>query len=316
MPRRQWGSPGWGFALRPGTSGQVISPPAPGGGPAPAFDPTSVGGCVRWFDFSDNTAGNITAGATAADIAAVRDKVTSAAWWTTGGVASQEPALVTGGAGINGVQSCQFTQSQGNVPVQWLTMMDAISGGANLSLSSNLGGSFSYSLFIVIELGDPNTKAGYAATYNNPGIIAASGYWGFHSDGWVLGTPNPPFWMRAYQYDADQTDKNVELSGCTTGQTLQATMSFTDPGAGLFANLSYYQDGGLVGAVSSKSGYDNPGGGTGWSDELFMGQGWNGAGDKAGWWGKVGEVILYDNEVSGGDRATIETYLKTKWGTP
>lgn len=35
MPRRQWGSPGWGFALRPGTSGDVISPPPPGGGPAP-----------------------------------------------------------------------------------------------------------------------------------------------------------------------------------------------------------------------------------------------------------------------------------------
>lgn len=270
---------------------------------------------MRWFDFSDNTTKNITAGATSADIAAIRDKVTSTAWWTTNGVSSQEPTLVTGGSGINGVQAAQFTQVQAAVPVQWLTMMDAISGGSNLSLSSNLGGSFSYSLFIVIELGDPNTHAGYAQSYNNPGIIAASGYWGFHSDGWVIGNP---FWVRAYQYDAGSLDKYVELSGCTTGQTLQATMSFDDPGsgAGLVAPLSYYQDGGLVGTVSSRRGYDNPGVGTGWSDELFMGQGWNGAGTKGGWWGKVGEVILYDNEVSGGDRATIETYLKTKWGTP
>jgi len=279
------------------------------------FDPTTITGCVRWFDFSDTAAGNITTGATAADIAAIRDKVTSAAWWTTNGTATREPALVTGGSGIGGLQACEFTQVAGSLPVQYLTIMDAITGGSNISLKSNLGSSFSFSLFLVGEFGIPNTSAGFAATYNNPGIVSASGYWGFHSDGWVVGNP---FWMRAYMYDAGSADKYVELAGNTAGQTFQSTMSFTDPGsgAGLVNPMSYWMNQGLVGTVSSRRGYDNPGGGTGWSDEVFLGMGWNGSGAAGGWWGKVGEVIIYDNEVSAPDRALIENYLKTKWSTP
>lgn len=42
--------------------------------------------------------------------------------------------------------------------------------------------------------------------------------------------------------------------------------------------------------------------------------------DKAGydgaWNGWVGELLVYDGALSSGDRATVEAYLKAKWGTP
>jgi hypothetical protein len=34
------------------------------------------------------------------------------------------------------------------------------------------------------------------------------------------------------------------------------------------------------------------------------------------WQGQVGEMILYNAELSAGDVTLVETYLKNKWGTP
>lgn len=39
-------------------------------------------------------------------------------------------------------------------------------------------------------------------------------------------------------------------------------------------------------------------------------------GYQVAWDGWIGEVLIYDGALSSGDRATIEEYLKAKWGTP
>ncbi len=40
------------------------------------------------------------------------------------------------------------------------------------------------------------------------------------------------------------------------------------------------------------------------------------AGYDAAWNGWIGELLVYDGALSAGDRATVEAYLKAKWGTP
>jgi len=40
------------------------------------------------------------------------------------------------------------------------------------------------------------------------------------------------------------------------------------------------------------------------------------AGYDAAWNGWIGETLVYDGALSAGDRATVEEYLKAKWGTP
>lgn len=311
MPRRQWGSPGWGFALRPGTSGDVISPPAPGGSPAPPIvAPDAVSGLCLWTDPSDTARRTIISGAYSAlqssDTGigrAVGDQVWSAP------SAGARPTTTT----INGRDAMLFNGTNNYMRLK--------TGGGGTDQAMLAAGGYAHdgmvnsqsvTVIAVLEPLDGAVASGYLITYNLPGMLDfSSGYGpGFYIWG-TAGAAN----LSAHIYKftnpgtGDHYVNNATNAGIATPGPRAMWWRQADPGASpatseLYGEVSVTATPQTASVPIEKS-YQNY-----WDYRpMYLGYGYSQYGNC-----KVGEICVWNRSLSDAEVASLGPYFAAQWG--
>lgn len=311
MPRRQWGSMGWGFALRPGTSGDTISPPPPGGSPTPPIvAPDDISGLCLWTDPSDTARSTIISGEysslESSDTGvgrSVGDQV-----WTAPGASNRPPATTINGRAamlFDGSSDYMRLYTNGGVTAQAMLATGGMSHDGMVN-------SQSVTVIAVLEPLDGTVGAGYTITYNLPGMLDfSSGYGpGFYI--WGTAALNN---LAAHIYKftnpgtGDHYINNATNPGLPVAGPSAMWWRQADPGASpatseLYGEISVTATP-QTASVPIEMSYQ-----TYWTYKpMYLGYGYSQYGNC-----KVGEICVWDRSLSDAEVASLGPYFTAQWG--
>ena len=247
------------------------------------FQPDSIAGLTLWLDPSD--ANSLTL--SGADIVEARDKALAVPTAAAVSAVGNEPTLTTVG-GINWMQfaggsSQRQTLRQGN-------------NTADILFSDLFGGGGTASWEIVMVLRPDSASTNVAATYqNNSAFGDTAGYIGTY----VKDPGGATLTLMTYMWDSGDRHGDISIAGGTkviVGQSKAA-------GAADWHLLNDTTRT-VVGNYNNLGGNSNP---------LYLGRGYN---PPNYFTGLIGEVCIFDHELSASERTDLGAYLKAKWGTP
>lgn len=172
-------------------------------------------------------------------------------------------------------------------------------GGVNLIRNDVFSGN-TYEAHVVVQLDAMPTSTNSSPWTNNlVGPSDSSGYWGFYARN--DGQQNPGAELVNYNYSSSNLNPDYHRYAVNVGDKHILGQS-----RGSSTNLYNYLDGTTVtnlGAVGNTLG--------GGSGQLRFGAA-HGSGSE--FTGRIGEVLIFNDELSASDRNDVVTYLKAKWG--
>lgn len=255
-----------------------------------AWKPDHIASLTLWVDPNDSSTVTTAAGGEITEIFDKAHAIDRASFKAPSG-SPNGPTIVTDG----GVNWMQFTHSGG--------VSDELHGkkvaGANNLIRSDTFSSNNYEAHIVVKVNSmPTTTSTQPWNTNLIGPSDSSGYWGFYARNDGSSSPGPVAEITPYNYSSNSTytrypvnlgDKHI------LGHSKSAGTS----------DLFNYLDGAstLVGNFGSTL--------SGGSGQLRFGAA---SGTGSEFEGQIGEVLIFNEELSASDRNDVITYLKAKWG--
>ena len=245
-----------------------------------AFQPDNISGLKFWIDPSDDNSLELT-GAT---IHEVRDRALAIPTAAAVSAVGSEPVL----AAVGGINWMQFAGASSQHQ-----LMRKSTDTADILFSDLFGGSTD-SWEVVMVMRPDSSSTNIAATYNNDSAFGdTAGYIGTYVKDPGLGSLT----LMTYMWDGVDRAGSISLAPGTKIVLGQSKAAGLQP-------WSEWNDGAqtVVGTYNNMSASSNP---------LYFGRGYN---PPNYYTGLIGEVCIYDRELTVPERQDLTNYLIAKWG--
>ena len=268
---------------------------APSGGASFISTPTSISGCVLWLDATDTSTINASPPSASTTVTAWRDKSGSAnnptIWPAAGGTYSN----YWSSTGINGKGAMYLSNSAagGSAPGGTIGSAIGFKGGFSTAITGTVLTAFA----VVCSAGTQLTTRDQRIISLSPNSTTAD---------YTTSTGVIPFDIQAttpsnnfFTYRNGMIGSNAAL---ITSSAFVATSQYTGANGYLWVNGTPATQTGT--ASSGSFGINNYGiGADAWS-----------TGTGEGFYGYIGEILIYSNSLSTADRLGVQNYLANKWG--
>ena len=282
-------------------------------GYTPALDPESVGTLRLWIDPSDQTTLVQTGGTGAGfPVVTIKDKTTTPHLPVIAGfhqaTAANQPSLTNVG-GINFLEfdddgpgvAYDHMQLLENNLADTVTLGDLIGGGAGVT-------PYNFDLFMVIRGGQADNGNTHSGVYNNNGVMGdQGGYWGVYIKEADDTGSTPALQLLNFDSNSD----SLEFSRYTQAQThiINYSKATTNDMRGSLDNADKNA---TVTAVHGAQYSVNASGNTGNTNNiLWLGRAYTTTYTFKGY---IGEILLYNSQLSDTNRRAVIKYLNDKWG--
>ncbi len=244
-----------------------------------AFQPDSISGLRFWLDPSDASTVTTAAG----NVVSIQDKALVLPAASAVSAVGFEPALAT----VGGINWMQFTEA--STEYQTLYKNNGVTGITGLDLYG--GGTNSWEIVMVLR--PDSATRNVATTYQNNGIYAdTGGYIGVYLKNPGLGNLE----VKAYMWDGSDKSGTLTQAPATKVVFGHSKAAGTQPWSQWVNGVQTVL--GTNGNLTSVPGLH------------YLGQGYN----TYYYDGLIGEVCIFDNELSATDRTNLTNYLIAKWG--
>lgn len=247
-----------------------------GTGPLQGINPDSPGGLIAWFDMQDNSAFTVLSGV----INSITNKISGVVWTTPS--FGQSPLFSASKLGGRQCMDCDGTND--------------IIVASEAAVVAALTDSPALTFFGVVQSDVPDNSVYFfsAGSSLTPGLSSSRGF-GTN----ITGTGN---WLGGAVNDAG------------TGVSVQSAGSTDDPNPHVFE----YFSSGSVSSIAIDGGAPDPNGGAQVIGTLTPNQcGIGGAARQAYnafWNGAVGEILVYNRQLTVSERSAVRSILGAKWG--